>query len=561
MPAIPELDLLLHAANDALWLWRPATDDMHWGRAWKKLVALPHDGVFNPGIEEWRMRLHPDERAAILKRFEHYLAGTADCIEIEHRLRDEEGAYRWVRLRAQRQRDDAGRNLLLAGSFTDISDHKILDPYTRLPNRIFFLDRLERSLARLRFGDSAAGILCIRIHLPASQAEQLNHDEQTQLARLLGDRISRELRPWDLVAQPEALKYAVLLEMVNAGQHIASITERLLDRLRQPIQIGNFTLQVGAAIGSVDSTLVPGNEDLLLSAAEHAARLAANQGAYCHMAYDPSTADLLARQKTIEQDVVTALIDARFEPWFQPLMRTDDGHIRGFEVLARWPRQDQILAPCHFLPLMERNGLIDQLTWIMLQKGLSTHEQWINTGLIPTESRLSINIPLAQLLDAHFAEQMLALLDELKIIPQRLCLEISAKSILHYHGQTREKLALLHGQGIQIAIDDTGVDPLPLALWQAFPLDILKTDRSLLRNFNDNAESQAIVSALKSTADAMHLELVAQGVEKAEQHATLRNQGILHAQGFWLCPPLPAEGMQTWLQARSIADTAHPPTE
>ena len=561
MPATPELDLLLHAANDALWLWYPATDDMHWGHAWKKLVALPPDALLIPGIEEWRTRLHPDERKSVLQRFEHFLSSTADSIEMEHRLRTEEGTYCWVRLSAQRKQDSAGCNILLAGSFTDISDHKVLDPYTRLPNRILFLDRLERSLARLRYGASAAGILCIRIHLPASQSALLNHDELTQLARLLGDRISRELRPWDLVAQPEALEYAVLLEMVNSGQHIASISERLLNGLRQPVQIGNNTLQLGAAIGSVDSTLVPGDENYLLGAAENAAHLAANQGTYCHVAYDPDTSNQLAGQLKIEQDLFAALIDASFEPWFQPIMDTAGRHISGFEVLARWPRHEQMLEPGHFLPLMERSGLIDQLTWIMLQKGLDAHEQWIHAGLIPAHSRLGFNLPLTQLLDEQFAEQILALLDEIKIAPQRLRLEIRGKAILHHHHQVREKLALLHSQGIQIAIDDAGIDPLPLSLWQAFPLDVLKTERSLLKNLSAGNEYQAIILALKSVADAMHLETVIQGVESHEECTFLREQGLSHVQGFLLCPPLSADSMQKWLQARTIAGSAQTLTE
>ncbi len=546
------LDLLLDAANDALWLWQPAADATRWNAAWQKLTGLAAGATPKPGLDEWRARLHPDERHTVLLQFEQYLTGTGSLFESEHRLCNEAGDYRWVRLRANCERGTDGTVALIAGSFTDISEHKVLDPYTRLPNRILFLDRLERSLARLRYGEShAAGVLSIRIHLPASHADLLNHDEQAQLARILGERISRELRPWDLVAQPDALEYAVLLEMVATGRNIPAITDRLLLALRQPVQIGSHTLQIGAAIGSADTTRVSGSEEHLLHAAESAARLAASHGEYRHLAYDPTTQEVLAQQLQIERETVTALIKQAFEPWFQPLVRLSDSAVIGFEALARWPRQDQVLEPRQFLPLMERNGLIQQLSWIMLQKGLETHEQWIAAGLIPADSRLGINLPAEQLLDEPLAEQILALLDDMGIGAQRLSLEIREKTIASHSTLTREKLAHLRSCGIRIAIDDMGIGQISLQQLQRFPLDMFKIERSLVQELENSATARDVIRAIIALASAMDLDVVAQGVETPGQLAFLREHGVRYAQGFLLSPPLPADRMREWLAAKA----------
>lgn len=546
------LDLLFDATNDGLWFWKPAHDEIRWGAAWLRLTGLATGTGLKPGLDEWRTRLHPDERLTVLQQFEQYLAGSADLFESEHRLRTETGEYRWVRLRARCERGADGKPTVMAGSFTDISEHKILDPYTRLPNRILFLDRLQRSLARLRHGEShAAGVLSIRIHLPASHADLLSHDEQAQLVRILGERISRELRPWDLVAQPDALEYAVLLEMVAAGRNISAITERLLLALRQPVQIGSHILQVGAAIGSADTTRISGDEEHLLRAAESAARLAASDGEYRHLAYDPATPEILAQQLQIERETVAALIRQDFEPWFQPLVRLSDGAVTGFEVLARWPRQDQVLEPRQFLPLMERNGLIKQLSWIMLQKGLTIHEQWIGAGLIPADSRLGINLPAEQLLDEPLAEQILALLDDTGIAAQRLRLEIRGKTVANQSALSREKLAHLRSCGIQIAIDDMGVDSISLQQLQRFPLDMFKIERGLVQELETSSAACGVTRAVIALAAAMDLDVVAQGVEAPGQLDFLREQGVRHAQGFLISAPLPASRMHEWLSHRT----------
>lgn len=552
MPDHRALDLLFDAAGDALWYWNPASNETRWSAAWLKLTCLAAGASLKPGLDEWRTRLHPDERLSVLHQFEQFLVAKVARFESEHRLRTETGNYCWVRLRANCERNTDGSVALMSGSFTDITDHKILDPYTRLPNRILFLDRLERSLARLRHGEShAAGVLSIRIHLPASHADLLSHDEQTQLFRILGERISRELRPWDLVAQPDALEYAVLLEMIAAGRNISAITERLLLALRQPVQIGTHTLQVGAAIGSADTTRVFGDEEHLLRAAESAARLAASHGEYCHLMYEPATAQTLDQQLEIERETVAALIGQEFEPWFQPIVRLGDDAVTGFEVLARWPRHDQILEPRQFLPLMERNGLIKQLTWIMLQKGLAIHEQWIGAGLIPADSRLGINLPAEQLLDEPLAEQILALLDEMGIAAQRLRLEIRGKTVANQSALSREKLAHLRSCGIQIAIDDMGIDAISLQQLQRFPLDMFKIERGLVHELETSAEACGVIRAISALAAAQDLDVVAQGVETPGQLDFLREHKVLQIQGFLISAPLPASQMHAWLSHRT----------
>lgn len=547
IPAHPH-SLLLATASDALWLWHPQTGKTDWGTAWFSLLGLPANEQLKPGAEEWQSRLHPDEKDRIAHLFSLCLSGETEQFETELRLRTDNGDYRWLRAHIRSKHDATGQPLLLAGSFTDISERKLLDPYTRLPNRIVLLDRLERSLTRLRFGSGhAIGVLSVQIHLPASHADLLNHDEQIQLARILGERITSELRPWDFIAQLDALGYAILLEMVTAGSDMATITERLFRTLRQPVQIGRHAIQIGASIGSADTASVEGDEEHMLRAAESAAQLAASHGFFHHIAYNPETQHLLNQHLHIEQDIIGALFEQAFEPWFQPIVDLRTGVVAGFEALARWPRNGEILEPRQFLPFMERSGLVGQLTWIMLQKGLEAQESWIKAGLLPPDSQLGINLPLDQLLDSQLAEHILALIDETNSPASRIRLEVPEKIVLRQSSVARDTLAQLQRSGLTIAIDDTGSGHTSLLQLQNFPLDILKIERSFVRLLEQDLAARGVIRSIIALAASMDLSVIAKGVETPAQLAFLRDNGVVLAQGFHLGAPMQAAAVPEWL--------------
>lgn len=543
----PEITLLLSAARDALCLWQPEADQFCWGSAWRKLIGLASDATLQPGLAEWQDRLHPNERTQVLAHFNQLLAGEIHHLESEHRLRCEDGSYRWVL--ASLRCDRSSARPLIAGSFTDINEHKLLDPYTRLPNRVQFLDRLERSLSRLRFGGAhAVGVLVITMHLPANHAGVMDHDEQVELARILGERIGSELRPWDFVALLDSLEYAVLLDLVAAGTNLPSITGRLFQSLRQPVRIGAHELQVGVAIGSADTASVAGDEENMLHAANSAARLAASLGNYHHVAYDPLTPDQLSHHLHIEQDIVGALVEQAFEPWYQPIVRITDGQVTGMEALVRWPRPEGVLLPARFLPFMEKSGLINQITWIMLQKGLEQQELWIEQGLLPADSLLSINLPADQLLDTQLCDQILALIEDSEIPARRIRLEIPEKAVLRSNPISRETLAHLRRSGANIAIDDVGTAQSSLWQLQSFPLDTLKIERCFVREIETSPSARGMVRAILALAKSMELEVIAKGVETPEQLAFLRENGVCLAQGFLFAQPMPASAVPEWMQ-------------
>lgn len=561
-PNATSLDLLFSVAQDALLLWDIRRNQARWSPAWCRITGEHSVAQTESGIEEWHDRLHPDEREKVLAALQDHLSSQTPGFESEHRLRHEDGSYRWLAVRALCSRDEAGQPLQMAASFCDITERKVLDPYTRLPNRILFLDRLERSLSRLRFGGMhAVGVLSIQLQLPASLADQLSRDEQTQLARQLGERITTELRPWDLVAQLDALEFAILLEMVPSSTDISTITDRLFKTLHQPIQIGHHGIQVSAAIGSADTTTVSGDEEHLLRAAESAARLATSLGIARHVSFDPATQEQLAHRSMLEHEIINALMDQHFEPWFQPIVQLSDGAILGFEALARWPYRDGTLLPRDFLPFLERSGLTSQLTWIILEKGLTTFSGWKKLGLIGPAARLSVNIPADQLLERQFAEQVLGLLEDMNLPPALLRLELPEKAVLRQNPKAQKALQILQEHDIEIVLDDPGTGASSLSLLQAFPQSALKIDRAFLHGLETDPVAGGMARTIIALASALNLPAIGEGVETQEQLAFLRDNGVQAAQGFLLGRPMPAREVPTWLgdsRAR-LMDILSPP--
>ncbi|WP_091192404.1 putative bifunctional diguanylate cyclase/phosphodiesterase [Formivibrio citricus] len=548
--AAQSLDLLLSAAHDALWAWDIDGNRAVWGAAWRTITGQGNDARLKPGIEEWQDRLHPDERSQVLHTLEQYLAGNTARFESEHRLLHEDGGYRWIAASAICARDASGKALRMAGSFTDITEHKVLEPYTRLPNRILFLDRLERSLSRLRFGGNhAVGVLSVHLQLPASHADQLTHDEQAQLGRILSERITAELRPWDFVAQFNVLEFAVLLEMVASGTDLPTITDRLFKALHRPIQVGQHSLQISAAIGSADTATVSGNEERLLRAAESAAQLAATHGDFRHVSFDPATQEQLAHRLALERDIVATLMERGFEPWFQPIVRLSDGAITGFEALARWPRDGETLPPKQFLSFLEHSGLVSQLSWIMLEKGLTSLAAWHQQGLLRSDCRLNVNLSADQLLEPHLAGSALALLEDLALSPSLLNLELPEKAVLRQNDKALRAVNLLREQGVGIVIDDTGTGMSSLPQLQAFPLDALKIDRAFVQRLESDEAACNMARSVIALASALDLTAIAEGVETPAQLAFLQDNGVHAAQGFLFGKPMPAETVPQWLES------------
>ncbi|MBE9609082.1 putative bifunctional diguanylate cyclase/phosphodiesterase [Chitinilyticum piscinae] len=548
-PDDQRLDQLLATSHDALWLWQIRPDQIRLGSPWRKMLGIADDTVLKPGIDEWLDRIHPDEKPRVNQALQQHISGVSPLLECEHRLEHEDGSWRWVLLRGRCLHDGTGQPLELVGSFTDITAQKVLDPYTRLPNRILFLDRLERSLGRLRHAPNhIVAALNLRIHLSQGYTELLGRDQLSQLARTIGERIAAEVRPWDLVAQFGELEFAVLLEMVTSTDDLPAIFKRLIAALRKPVQVDDNLISLQVALGGADSTVISTNEEQLLRAAESAAALAQEHGSNQYVHYDPATQDQLSRRLRFESELLRAIEDSAFDAYFQPILNLADGSLHGFEALVRWQRAGSMVSPDDFIPILERQGLISQLTWIMLQKSLVRHEEWLAAGLVPSSSRVSVNFPPEQLQDPALVGLLRIMLDNVRVPTCRLKVEITERSLVSDSGLVQQTLQALHAAGIEVALDDFGTGYSSLSMLHRFELDNLKIDRSFVSELEHSEQAGSITRAIVGLAASSSLSTTAEGIETVPQLYHLRSLGVSYGQGYLFSKALPAEDIPRWLR-------------
>jgi EAL domain-containing protein (putative c-di-GMP-specific phosphodiesterase class I) len=251
----------------------------------------------------------------------------------------------------------------------------------------------------------------------------------------------------------------------------------------------------------------------------------------------------------LERKLRQAVDDKQFELWYQPQYSASSGALTGVEALLRWRHpSDGLIAPVRFIPLAEETGLIGDIGDWVLETACHQARQWQLAGL--PALRMSVNLSVRQLRDAHLADTVEAVLAGTRLNAGLLELEITESSVMDKPQKAIAVLEALKALGVRIAIDDFGTGHSSLSYLKLFPLDHLKIDRSFVSDIEHDANDAAIVAAAVSLAHSLGLSVIAEGVESAVQVARLRELGCDELQGYHFSRPLPAAEIEQFMRAR-----------
>ncbi|MBX6393299.1 MAG: EAL domain-containing response regulator [Burkholderiales bacterium] len=261
-------------------------------------------------------------------------------------------------------------------------------------------------------------------------------------------------------------------------------------------------------------------------------------------------ADEASRPEAVTEDLLRAAIEAQeIVPYFQPKVRIADGRMAGAEVLARWQHPEYgMIEPARFIPLAERGGLIEPLTWLMLEHAMEQAHRWQRTGRTWT---LSVNLSLNHLEQANVADAIASLADRWDVPHERIVLEVTESLAAQNLAPILGNLARLRLKGFGVAIDDYGTGYSSLEQLSRMPFTELKIDRSFVSGAAHRATLRTILGSSIELARQLNLESVAEGVEHEDDLALLRELGCDLAQGQLISPPLSAEQLEDWLRSRS----------
>jgi len=434
--------------------------------------------------------------------------------------------------------------------FGDISERKryeaqltqqaLRDNLTELPNRILFLERLNRAMTRQRRNsDYRFAVLMIDLDSFKRVNDTLGHQAGDQLLQEVAKRLTCCLRSMDTVARMGGDEFAVLLEDFQSNQEAIGITRRLLESIRQPLNIFDHEIQVSASVGVVLQTGRYTSPNDLLRDADISMYRSKELGKNQFKVFSKSMYEHVVRTVQLENDLRQALMEEEFELYFQPIYDMAESRLSGFEALLRWNHPDRgTLAPGAFIQVAEEAGLITDLgTWV-LNRGCRTMGDW-RTRFAHVDVSLALNLSPRDLLQPSLIPMLAELLRETNLDARHIKLEITETAVMENPEIATSRLERLQKMGFQVAMDDFGTGYSSLSYLQRLPIDILKIDRSFVQTMLENPSNLEIIKTIIGLGKLLDLRIVAEGVETPEQLAALQTLGCDLAQGYLLGRPMP----------------------
>ncbi|KAA0010091.1 sensor domain-containing phosphodiesterase [Billgrantia pellis] len=408
------------------------------------------------------------------------------------------------------------------------------DSVTGLPNRRYFMERLEEACEQARLRDNCLGLL----YLDLQRFRQINDTQGHELGDMMlaeiAGRFGAQTEPGEFVARLGGDEFMVLLTDTRPAA-MAHAIERYRNSLLPPIQLAERSFSVSASVGAA---LFPRDADTAQSLFQHAS-IALNHAKRDNSRtrfFNATMADELQQHEVLEVRFSEALAQGRLSLAFQPQFSLKTGKLIGAEALCRW--HDDILghvSPGIFIPLAEEQGLIRQLGEWVLDAACQQLQTWEHRGK-PFPGRLSVNVSAQQMDDPRLAEHIQRIAT--RIPPGKLGLELTESGLMRNPEQTVRITRALCNAGFSLAIDDFGTGYSSLTYLKRFAADTLKIDMSFVKDMLKSSHDHAIVATIIAMAQTLGMLTVAEGVEEAEQAEALRALGCTGVQGFHFGRPV-----------------------
>ena len=550
--------LAARGSNDGLWDWNLSKNVVHFSARWKAMLGCQEDEISdNP--EEWFDRIHDADRARVKEEIAAHQKSLTPHFESEHRVLHKDGSFRWMLSRGVAVHDASGKALRMAGSQTDITEGKVSDPLTGLPNRLLFIDRVGRLIKHTkRRKDQLFAVLFMDLDGFKMINDSMGHLIGDQLLLGVANRLEKCLRSTDTVARLGETftvarlggdEFTVLLDDIKNPDDANRAADRIMKALVAPFILGGKEVFTSVSIGIALSNSAYEQPDEILRDADTAMYRAKSLGKARYEVFDADMRASVMARLQLETDLRRALERGEFRNFYQPIVALVSGEIAGFEALLRWQHPTRgLLGPSEFIPVAEETGLIRELGWWNLREACRQISEWRAGASAYRNLTISVNLSAKQFLQPKLVEDIGKLLSDLSLPPEALKLEITESTVMGDPTAAVEMLQHIKSLGIQLAIDDFGTGYSSLSYLHRFPLDTLKIDRSFISNMGDDGEGMEIARTILPMANNLRLDVVAEGVETIQQVAFLKKLHCKYGQGFYFSRPLSAEGTTALLK-------------
>ena len=421
------------------------------------------------------------------------------------------------------------------------------DFLTGLPNRQKLQEQLDKILIDAGRRQRRVAVLCVGLDDFKSVNEQFTYQAGDKLLLALADRLRAHSGRLGALARLGGDQFALVQADIEQPYEAAELAQSILDDLEAEFALDSEQIRLRATIGI---TLFPEDGDStekLLQKAEQTMTLAKSRSRNRYQFYIASVDSEMRRRRELEKDLRDALSRNQFYLVYQPQISYRDHRVVGVEALIRWQHPEHGLVPPDlFIPLAEQNGTIIAIGEWVLDQACSQLREWHDQGF--TDLRMAVNLSTVQLHHTELPRVVNNLMQIYRLPPRSLELEVTETGLMEDISTAAQHLLSLRRSGALIAIDDFGTGYSSLSYLKSLPLDKIKIDKSFVQDLLDDDDDATIVRAIIQLGKSLGMQVIAEGVETAEQEAYIISEGCHEGQGYHYSKPLPARELAAYLK-------------
>lgn len=533
-------ELVNEASYDILWDWNIRDDTLVFSNRWYEVLGY-ENGAINTS-RDWHKLIHPEDVNAVIETIRMHWQDRTETYTVQYRIITKDEKILWISANGRTIYDSEGLPYRTVGCNRDITEMKEYqrqlehlayhDYLTNLPSRQYMYKRLDASLGKV-------AVIFIDIDNFKYINDTMGHTYGDKLIKLVAERMSSLVGREDTIIRFGGDEFIIYLKDMESKTVVEEFAVRLLRELNAPFEVMHNSVNITASLGIAMSPQDGITMDELLKKADIAMYQSKYEGKNSYTFFASNMNDDIVERMNIEKYLRKALNNEEFILHYQPQIEVETGKVSGFEALIRWISPEMgFISPAKFIPIAEENHMIIDIGNWVLRTACKFIKQIHGAGR--TECYMSVNVSILQLIQSDFTDNVAGLLEELKLLPQYLELEITESVFIDSYEIIRINIERLKRLGVRIALDDFGKGYSSLSYLKQLPINTLKIDKSFVDDINSEIDD-TLVENIIMIGHKMGLEVVAEGVELEDQAKYLKNFRCDKIQGYLYSKPVPSE--------------------